>query len=342
MIELNLSTSNHEQEKIKAFLQNNVSEVLAEKINNGVQIVKDGKTLLNKKDLTTFMKYAEEQVLKLIAENERKGRQVRCIDDPTVYAWAIHYFEEDSIEGNLYNEDGTKYKIEPKIQPKPVIQIKPTTPPEPKPQLNIFDMISAKNETAKVETPPKPVIEQSKPEQKQGSPMYQHYLSVKEKYKDCIVFYRLGDFYEMFNGDAVTASDILNLTLTGRDCGLTERVPMTGIPFHAVDNYISKLVAAGYKVAVCERLDGNSERTIERVITPKPTEPEQLDDDYNDLTEEEMRKFDGDLAEPDEPAEQSDDNDDFDIVTEKERLKAFDTQALCLLGELFNNEIDIQ
>ena len=150
------------------------------------------------------------------------------------------------------------------------------------------------------------------------------------------------DFYEMFNGDAVTASDILNLTLTGRDCGLTERVPMTGIPFHAVDNYISKLVAAGYKVAVCERLDGNSERTIERVITPKPTEPEQLDDDYNDLTEEEMRKFDGDLAEPDEPAEQSDDNDDFDIVTEKERLKAFDTQALCLLGELFNNEIDIQ
>ena len=84
--------------------------------------------------------------------------------------------------------------------------------------------------------------------------MMEHYLSVKEKYKDCIVFYRLGDFYEMFFDDAVHASQLLDLTLTGRDCGLEERAPMCGIPFHAADNYIAKLVALGERVAICEQL----------------------------------------------------------------------------------------
>ncbi len=86
------------------------------------------------------------------------------------------------------------------------------------------------------------------------SPMMQHYLQTKEKLKDCIVFYRLGDFYEMFFDDAIKASSLLDLTLTGRDCGLEERAPMCGIPFHAADIYISKLVALGEKVAICEQL----------------------------------------------------------------------------------------
>ena len=73
------------------------------------------------------------------------------------------------------------------------------------------------------------------------SPMMKHYLSVKEEYKDCIVFYRLGDFYEMFFDDAIKASKLLDLTLTGRNCGLEERAPMCGVPFHAADLYISKL-----------------------------------------------------------------------------------------------------
>ena len=87
------------------------------------------------------------------------------------------------------------------------------------------------------------------------SPMMQHYLQVKEKHKDCIIFYRLGDFYEMFFEDAKRASALLDLTLTGRDCGLEERAPMCGIPFHAADMYIAKLVALGEKVAICEQLE---------------------------------------------------------------------------------------
>lgn len=104
------------------------------------------------------------------------------------------------------------------------------------------------------------------------APMMSHYMTVKEQYKDCIVFYRLGDFYEMFFDDAIRASEILGLTLTGRDCGLSERAPMCGVPFHAVDVYISKLVAAGEKVAICEQLSEPSgrnlvERQVVRVVS---------------------------------------------------------------------------
>ncbi|MBR0190382.1 MAG: DNA mismatch repair protein MutS [Clostridia bacterium] len=99
------------------------------------------------------------------------------------------------------------------------------------------------------------------------SPMMSHYMTVKEQYKDCIVFYRLGDFYEMFFDDAVKASEILGLTLTGRDCGLKERAPMCGVPFHAVDLYISKLVAAGEKVAICEQMsEPNGRELVERNV----------------------------------------------------------------------------
>ena len=105
------------------------------------------------------------------------------------------------------------------------------------------------------------------------SQMMQHYLSVKDKYKDCLIFYRLGDFYEMFFDDAVKASKILDLTLTGRDCGLEERAPMCGVPHHAVDAYISKLVSCGEKVAICEQLEdpatakGMVARDVVRVVT---------------------------------------------------------------------------
>ena len=86
------------------------------------------------------------------------------------------------------------------------------------------------------------------------SPMMAHYIQVKEEYADCIVFYRLGDFYEMFFEDAITASRELELTLTGRDCGMEERAPMCGVPFHSADTYISKLITLGYKVAICEQV----------------------------------------------------------------------------------------
>ena len=87
------------------------------------------------------------------------------------------------------------------------------------------------------------------------SPMMQRYLETKEEYKDCILFYRLGDFYEMFFEDAITASRELELTLTGKDCGQEERAPMCGIPHHAAEIYVSRLINKGYKVAMCEQLE---------------------------------------------------------------------------------------
>ena len=106
------------------------------------------------------------------------------------------------------------------------------------------------------------------------SPMMQHYLATKEKYKDCILFYRLGDFYEMFFDDAINVSRELELTLTGKECGQEERAPMCGIPYHAAESYISKLVSNGHKVAICEQLEdpkqakGIVKRDVIRVVTP--------------------------------------------------------------------------
>ena len=106
------------------------------------------------------------------------------------------------------------------------------------------------------------------------SPMMQKYLETKEQYKDCILFYRLGDFYEMFFDDAITASRELEITLTGKECGQEERAPMCGIPHHAAEMYISKLIAKGYKVAICEQLEdpkttkGIVKRGVIRVVTP--------------------------------------------------------------------------
>ena len=106
------------------------------------------------------------------------------------------------------------------------------------------------------------------------SPMMQHYLATKEENKDCILFYRLGDFYEMFFDDAKTAAKELELVLTGKDCGLPERAPMCGVPFHAVDGYVNRLVEKGYKVAIAEQMEdpklakGLVKREVIRVVTP--------------------------------------------------------------------------
>ncbi len=106
------------------------------------------------------------------------------------------------------------------------------------------------------------------------TPMMQQYVDTKEQYKDCILLYRLGDFYEMFFDDAITASKELEITLTGKDCGLKERAPMCGIPYHSIQNYLSKLIANGHKVAICEQMEdpalakGLVKRDVIRVITP--------------------------------------------------------------------------
>ena len=122
------------------------------------------------------------------------------------------------------------------------------------------------------------------------TPMMLQYMEIKEQNKDCIIFYRLGDFYEMFFSDAKIASEILGLTLTGRDCGEEERAPMCGVPFHSCDPYIAKLVKAGYKVAVCEQTSDPKEskglvkREIVRVITPGTiTIPDAIEETSNNF-----------------------------------------------------------
>lgn len=120
------------------------------------------------------------------------------------------------------------------------------------------------------------------------SPMMQHYLQTKEEYKDCILFYRLGDFYEMFFEDAKIVAKELELTLTGKNCGMEERAPMCGVPFHAYESYMNRLIAKGYKVAICEQVEdpkqakGIVKREVIRVVTPGTNINEQaLDEGKN-------------------------------------------------------------
>ena len=120
------------------------------------------------------------------------------------------------------------------------------------------------------------------------SPMMREYLKTKEQYKDCILFYRLGDFYEMFFDDALTVTKELELTLTGKDCGLEERAPMCGVPFHAAETYINRLIEKGYKVAICEQVEdpkkakGLVKREVIRVVTPGTTlDASSLDESKN-------------------------------------------------------------
>lgn len=141
MVTLNLTAVGAEQELIKKYLAENASNSLAEKINNGISIEKDGKTLISKKTLDGFMKYANEEARKLAA----KGATSACVEDKIVYGWAMHYFEEDSIEGTLYNEDGTEYKPPKVNKSKPTVASSVSNktsiaiPKEPAGQLSLFD-----------------------------------------------------------------------------------------------------------------------------------------------------------------------------------------------------------
>lgn len=360
MTALNLTAETPEEKKIKTYLQENASDVLAEKINNGIRIQKDGKVLISRKTLNAFMRYANEEARKAAA----KGANCVCIDDPIVYGWAIHYFEEDSIEGKLYNEDGTEY-APPKPAKQPSTPSIPYTPPKPKPepQLSMFDMLG---EQKKEE--PKPVAVQTAlsdqandhepvdeadeepgeeelaeameqtsstpipPIEKQPSALYQHYLNIQNKYSDAVVALRVGDFYEVFGENAVKIAKELDMTLTGRDCGLQERIPMIGFPFHAADSYIDKLIGRGYKVAIAEDIKTND-------VTVK--EPDlYVDEETGEvLPVEEMRRYDGDIEELKLPAQQAETPEDDDDDLPTFNTKAYDPEALAILDELFGNTI---
>ena len=313
MIKLNLTPKNKQEELILNYLQNNASETLTDKINNGTPFEKDGNPLLNKKTLSGFMKYACDEARNLA----EKGANSACIDDATVYGWAIHYFEEESIEGTLYTIDGAEYKPAPKKN----VNTKPVTPkPQPQKQqslqFSLFDKFDendvkaptndclsaesaemtgdTKEETTSVKTPTKPVVEENK-----GNDMYQKYMSYQAEYKTAIVAYRLGDFYEVFGDNAVTLGNELSLTITSRDVGLKDRIPMVGFPYHAAENYFAKIVK-NHDLYIIEN-DGEKQ-FIERI---KPAVNRLIDEDTGEiLSEEEMREFDGDIYEPqdiDEP-----------------------------------------
>lgn len=252
---LNLETKTKEQELVKAYLEENASETLVEKINNGTPFEKDGKNFINKKTLDGFMKYASSEARKLAS----KGANSACVEDKVVYGWAIHYFEEDSIEGTLFNEDGTEYKPTPKSPPAQVRKVEPKKPEQR--QASLFDFMEEPKSEPEVndesyddedEQPSQEEIDEILPEiaeeekakvetQKPVSPLWQQYQDLQKKYPDRILLYRLGDFYEVFGDNAVILSNELGLTLTGRDFGLESRIPMIGFPYHAADNYLRKM-----------------------------------------------------------------------------------------------------
>jgi len=141
MVKLNLIAKGLEQERIKEYLENNVSELLAEKINNGTKITKEDKTLLNKKDLTGFWNFATNKA----KETAEKGSSGAYVDDNTVFGWAIHYFEEETIEGTLYNEDGTEYKPTIKKVEKQITKPK-IVPKQENKQTSLFDLLNSNKE----------------------------------------------------------------------------------------------------------------------------------------------------------------------------------------------------
>ena len=248
-MELNLTANTTAEEKILQYLKENASETLANKINNGTPFEKDGNPLLNKKTLSDFMKYACEEARKTV----ESGSSSACIEDSVVYGWAVHYFEEESIEGTLYTLDGEEYKPAVKAKNAQKSTYTPTSAPKQQnQQASLFDIISQENnvaDTTKQEEKPsiqgnKTQVEKTKePETKQTlSPIYVECKALKEKYSDYVIAYRLGDFYEILGKDAVTIASELDLTLTGRECGLAYRIPMVGFPYHVAELYFGKIV----------------------------------------------------------------------------------------------------
>ena len=279
-MKLNLEAKTDEQKSVKEYLETYATEELANKINNGVKITKDNKELVNKKNLDGFFSFASSEAHKLVS----KGAQCACVKDAVVFGWAIHYFEEDSIEGTLYETDGTPYK---KPLPK-TSSVKPSTvvmqPAKPKSnQISLFDSMLDDKAEKKEEVKESPV------EQKKQSPIFKQVYDAQEQYKDHIVLIRLGDFYETFGSHAETLANLLGLTLTSRDCGDGTRVPMVGFPHHCAELYFNKIKSA-HKLAIVE---DNKVTTFEQDTVIIDDE----EDDIEELSVEEMRLFDGDIDE---------------------------------------------
>lgn len=294
-MKIKLETKNKQHEILLKYLEENASESLVNKINNGFKVEKNGVTLITKKDLDGFMSYATNEARKLA----EKGANSAMVEDSVVFGWLMHYFEEDTIEGKLFNLDGTPY------QPPKKTPVKTTTTPivkkvekKPEQQYSLFDMLTAtteepvvkkveedgeiikpsslslKGELAKKSQPDplfdedtddneedddipseeeineimaelhaeelaeKEILKEPKPK---ISSFYLKYQDIQKQYPSAVIIYRLGDFYEVLGDNAKTIANRLELTLTGRDCGLRERIPMVGFPYHCADKYILQI-----------------------------------------------------------------------------------------------------
>lgn len=259
-MELNLTAQNKQEELILNYLQNNASETLADKINNGTPFEKDGKPLLNKKTLAGFMKYACDEARKLA----EKGANSTFIDDQTVYGWAIHYFEEDSIEGTLYTLDGAEYKPTVKRIESNAVKAKPEYKKQENVQFSFFDNLSEQEvkehetDNSSVDTDENEVVEQNGNDEQTpvvsntpNGTFYEKYQALQQQNPAYVIAYRLGDFYEILGDKAVEVAREIDLTLTSRDCGLQERVPLVGFPYHAAEIYFNK-VSVHHDILVIE------------------------------------------------------------------------------------------
>ena len=314
---LHLTAMTTEEKVLKEYLEQNASEVLADKINNGVPVEKDGKKLISKKTLAGFMKYATEEARKQAA----KGSTCACLHSDIVFGWAIHYFEEDSILGTLYNEDGTEYKAPkptPKVTPKPSVTVTDTpTAPAPKSppkagQMSMFDLfdepeteveetteadeydeedtlaepaveaLESPAEDEKPEVEQVPTVEIKEPEKPVISPLWTRYQGYQQEHPEAVIAMRIGDFYEIFGESAETVSKPLELTVVSRDFGLSERMPMIGFPYHRADAYIEKL-RAFTDVAIIEN-------EAEKRLLPKyqPVEGFEVDTTTGEIIEPEQ------------------------------------------------------
>ncbi len=344
MVKLNLEAQGTEQQAVLSYLQENVSEVLADKINNGVYIEKDGKRLLNKKDLNGFMRYACDEARKQAA----KGSNSACIQDSVVYGWAIHYFEEDRLDGTLYNEDGTEYeKVVKPTTPKTNVAVTKVIDKTKKNegQVSIFDMnfngdvyqdktketlpscvkqaaevkpiqdtstpkTTGLHEAAKPTIQQTPTVQAATPQVNSAELFYYKYNLIQKQHPEHILFYRLGDFYEALGDSAEKASNVLDLTLTSRNCGSIGRLPMCGVPYHAIDLYVDKL-RNKYDVALMR-----SDKEL-KLYSKK---------EFADIVQENAEKMDA----------MADENEELGLVVDYETDEQIDALSVENYGKYFN------
>lgn len=284
-MELNLTAQNKQEELVLKYLQDNASETLSDKINNGTPFEKDDHSLINKKTLSDFMKYACDEARKLA----EKGANSTFIDDQTVYGWAIHFFEEDSIVGTLYTLDGAEYKPTVKRVESNTVKAKPEMKKQENVQFSFFDNLTEQEvkehetDNSSVDTDENEVIEQNGNDEQTpvasntpNGTFFEKYQSLQQQNPAYVIAYRLGDFYEILGDKAVAIAREIDLTLTSRDCGLQERVPMIGFPYHASENYFAK-IAKTHDLLVVEtdgqtRIISKTKPELQRIVDYKTGE----------------------------------------------------------------------